>query len=339
MQSGTSGRPDSPAPLPWEDLRGARIFLTGGTGFVGCHLVEAYLEAMDRRGYEGRLTLLTRHPQRFRDRAPHLASHARVSLHAGDQAGFEFPAEPHDLIIHAAVTYGDPLEVFQHNLQGTARTLAFAAACGARRVLFTSSGAVYGPQPAGLPRIEEDYLGAPGLAPASAYGEMKRASELLGLLHGARHGYAFLIARCFAFAGPYLPLAGGALGNFLADALAGRAIHVSGDGTPLRSYLHGRELAEWLWTILLRGEAGRPYNVGSETEVSIAELAERVRALVAPDSDVKLLGRPDAGAPRQRYLPSTARARMELGLAATIGLDEAILDTARWHRSQRGVSA
>ena len=298
---------------------------------MGCNLLEAYTRAWDRDGLGGRISVLTRHPEAFRIKAPALAGHPSVEVLQGDLADCDFGATTWDMVIHAAVEYGEPLELLEHNLQATRHVLDLVRRWGASRVLFTSSGAVYGPQSPSLGHIDEDYGGAPPLVGSSAYGEAKRAAELLGLLHGDRHGHAFLIARGFAFLGPWLPLDGsGAVGNFIGDALAGRPIRVKGDGRPYRSYLYGEDLADWLWTILLRGAHGRPYNVGSGEAISIAELARRVRGLLAPDLEVQITLEPGQGA-SPRYVPSVERACLELGLTPRVGLDEAILRTARWN--------
>jgi dTDP-glucose 4,6-dehydratase len=321
-------------PAVWEELRGERLFITGGTGFVGCWLLESFAWASDRLDLGASAVVLTRDPEAFRGKAPHLASHPAIQLHSGDVRSFVDPPGRFSTVIHAAAPSGsrlnedDPAEMLDVVIGGTRRTLDFAVTCGARRFLLTSSGAVYGKQPADVSHLNEDYLGAPDTAdPRSAYAEGKRVAELLCAIYRRRHGLETKIARGFAFMGPYLPLdAHFAAGNFLRDRLAGGPIRVAGDGTPYRSYLYAADMAIWLWTILLKGQSGRAYNVGSEAEISIADLAHRVakeagvRVEVARD--------PESGAPAPRYVPSTARARAELGVEEWVPLDEAIRRTA-----------
>ena len=144
-----------------------------------------------------------------------------------------------------------------------------------------------------------------------------------------------MIARCFAFVGPLLPLdAHFAAGNFVRDALCGDEIHVEGDGTPYRSYQYPADLAAWLWVLLTRGESCRAYNVGSEESVSIRQLAGAVAGAaraIGHAPSVTVTRQPNPAAPPARYVPSTARAREELGLASWITLDEALMRTLAWH--------
>jgi len=134
--------------------------------------------------------------------------------------------------------------------------------------------------------------------------------------------------RAAAF-GQYGALMGG---NFIGDDLKGGPIQVKGDGTPLRSYLYAADLAVWLWTILLRGESCRPYNVGASEAISIAELAQTVAECVTPRSKVVFQQVPQPGLLPARYVPATERARAELGLTAVIPIPEAIRRTAEWAR-------
>jgi dTDP-glucose 4,6-dehydratase len=312
----------------WPDFRGARLFITGATGFFGKWLLESFFWANDALGLGAEVVALTRKPDAFRAVAPRLAGNAALKLHHGDQVDFSFPPGHFDAVIHAAVDYGPPRPTFERNLDGTRRVLEFARQAGARKFLFVSSGAVYGTQPPDMERISEDYPGdlAPD-DPASAYGLSKRASEHLGAL---QEGLEFKVARGFAFAGPYLPSdRSGAMGNFIADALGGGPINVSGDGTPLRTYLYAADLAVWLWTILDRGTPGRAYNVGGEDIVSIRTLAERIAAVLAPRAEIQMGGKPGSGLPA-RYVPDVTRARTELGLMPRIPLDEAIRRSGRW---------
>jgi dTDP-glucose 4,6-dehydratase len=165
------------------------------------------------------------------------------------------------------------------------------------------------------------------------YSEGKRVAEHLAAIYHRRHGLAVTIARGFAFVGPYLPLDGPfAIGNFLRDGLAGGPVRVGGDGTPYRSYLYAADLAVWLWTILLRGTPCRPYNVGSEQDIAIAALARKIADVFQTEVHVARPAEP--GKVPERYVPSTRRARTELGLDAWIGLDDGIARTLRWQRRQ-----
>ena len=325
----------------WQDLRAARVFITGGTGFFGCWLLETLLWANDRLGLAAEVVVLTRDPAAFEKSVPHLASHQAVTLHAGDVTAFQFPEGAVTHVIHAAVdatppaNQADRRRVVNVTIDGTRRALEFARAAGVRRFLFTSSGAVYGRQPGVLPHVPEEYEGGPDptdLARAGA--EAKRTAEMLCAVH-ADEGFDVTIARCFAFIGPYQPLDGKfASANFVRDALAGGPIVVSGDGTPYRSYLYGSDLAAWLWTILLRGRPGVPYNVGSEDAISVADLARRIASTPTPATDVRIDGAAKRGDGGDYYVPSTLRARQELGVTMRVGLDEAIERTMEWYAAR-----
>jgi UDP-glucuronate decarboxylase len=164
--------------------------------------------------------------------------------------------------------------------------------------------------------------------PCTASGQAKRAAEHLCALVGEQHGLETVVARCFAFVGPDLPLdAHFAIGNFIRDALTTDAITVSGDGTPLRTYLDQSDLAHWLFTLLEHGRSGLAYNVGSDEVISIAELAHLVRDVLAPEKPVHILGKPDARAARNRYVPDIRKAQQQLGLSVTVPLADAIRRT------------
>ena len=305
----------------WRDLRGARLLITGGTGFVGAWLLEALRWANEAHGADVAALVLTRDPDGFAARRPHLAYGRGIALHRGDVRWFDAPGR-FTHVIHgaasadAALYSRDPLAMFDTIVHGTRRTLARAAADRAP-VLLLSSGAVYGTQPPDLERVPEDYPGAPDpLDAGQVYAESKRAAELLGAVHTRSSGLEVRIARLFAFVGPYLPLDRHfAVGNFIRDRLAGGPIAIAGDGTPRRSYLYGADLAIWLWTILVRGRPARPYNVGSERAQSIEEVARGVAEAEPPavgmtraKAAVPGLAA-DALRPRHLARPDGARAR------------------------------
>jgi dTDP-glucose 4,6-dehydratase len=316
-------------------LKGARLFITGGTGFVGSWLLESLAHAERRLALSVRVEVLTRSPDAFRAHAPHLAENPIVSLIAGDVRKLPEDIGPYDGVIHAAtpasaaINRNEPELMLSTITDGGRAVLDLATCCGAIPFLFTSSGAVYGKQPIGLERIPETYLGAPDpLRADSAYHEGKRVGELQCAIAAERSELRIKIARLFAFVGPYLPLdAHFAVGNFIGDALAGRPIVVKGDGTTVRSYMYAADMIAWLWAIYARGVSGRAYNVGSEDATNIAALARTVAAASPNAPPAEIHGKPELGKPTDRYVPDTARIRAELGVASLVDLSEGIRRT------------
>jgi nucleoside-diphosphate-sugar epimerase len=327
----------------WEELRGARLFMTGGTGFFGKWLTESFVFANEQLGLGAELVLLSRNPKRFLESMPHLRQCDELSFVEGDVRSFNFSRGAFSHVIHgateasAALNETSPQTMFDVIVEGTRRTLDFCESCGAQKLLLISSGAVYGIQSASMSHVSEDCLGAPDpLAPTSAYGEGKRVAEMLCAMAHLRCGFDVSIARCFAFVGPHLPLDRHfAIGNFLRNALMGRPITVKGDGRPYRSYMYAADLAVWLWTIFIRGANCRAYNVGSEQAISIRDLAYRIAASVGGKVSMPEQQLVDATDPPGRYVPSTRRAANELGLTIEADLDAAIARTLAWH-AERG---
>ena len=323
----------------WEELRDQRIFITGGTGFFGCWLLESFAWANDKLHLNAEALVLTRNYESFLKKTPHLATNPAIKFHIGDVRDFEFPEGQFPYVIHAATEASaklneeNPLLMWDTILEGTRHTLEFARHAETKKFLLTSSGAVYGKQPPDMTHIPEDYPGAPDPTdPNSAYGEGKRAAEMLCAMYAKMYGIQTKIARCFAFVGPYLPLdVHFAIGNFIRDGLQGGPIQVKGDGTPYRSYLYAADLAIWLWTILLQGVSCRPYNVGSEADLSISALAKIVAEIFPTVPEVRIAKKAISNKLSERYVPSTSRAKLELGLSQQIKLNEAIGRTACWN--------
>jgi len=323
----------------WAEARGQAFFITGGTGFFGRWLLESFTRANDELSLRMRAVVLTRDPATFARSAPHLAGRPDIACLQGDLRTFVFPAGRFDGLIHAAADTGvwtsdkPPDGLIDAIIGNTRRLLDFAAGARVKNFLLISSGAVYGQQPAGLAQVSEEFPGLPDpLVPGSIWGEGKRVAEQLCTAQAARHGFAIKIARCYTFVGPLLQMDGHyAVGNFLRDGLRGDPIVVTGDGTPVRSYLYASDLAIWLWTILFRGQTARPYNVGSSEAVSIAELAGMVNNVFAQSFPVKIMQAAGPGGPVSRYVPAVTRAGAELGLEVRVPLAEAIRKTAVWH--------
>ena len=309
------------------------IFVTGGTGFFGRALLRHWMASKEAGSFSEDVGILTRSPQVFLDAYPEFSKLSWLKLFKGDV--LEYSSLPKnieiDRMIHAATestngAFLTPYKTYNDITIGTNNILNFAVQNNVRRFLLTSSGAVYGPQPDSLNKIPEDYLGrADPLLPSSAYGLGKSAAEHLCCLYRDKYDLQTVIARCFAFVGPDLPLtAHYAMGNFINDALYGSEINVGGDGTPLRSYMNQDDLARWLLCVLDEGVAGHAYNVGSDMAISISDLAYLVRDILSPHKEIVFNNAKSNFMGRNIYIPDTSKAQLDLGLNVNIPLTKSI---------------
>jgi dTDP-glucose 4,6-dehydratase len=322
-------------------FRGARLLLTGGTGFVGSSLLESIVWANARLGFDMSVVVITRDARAFREKAPQLGNAERVTLVEGDVRTPPALSSSFDGVIHAATPASAdlnrerPFEMLDTIYTGGQATLELAARSGDIPFLFTSSGAVYGEQPTELDAFPESYVGAPDpLSAANAYHEGKRVGELQCAIAAKSHGLRVKIARLFAFVGPHLPLDRHfAIGNFIRDGIAGRPISVAGDGSAVRTYLYSADMVAWLWAILSRGQIMRAYNVGSNFPVTIGQLASTVAAAFIPAPEVTIAQVYRPGSRVHRYVPDVSRIVAELSVVERVDLRSAIERTIRSNRS------
>ncbi len=316
------------------------VFITGGTGFVGSWLTLSWLHAQQVLKGSGRLAVLVRDPARLEAVLGGQAS--RVTPVIGDIRKFILDSSiSPDLVIHAAtparetLNVGRPNEMLEIIVDGQRNLIRQLVERPVSRILFTSSGAVYGRLSQKDGPVTEDHRGGPNpLDPRSAYHEGKRVAELILSLAHQEGLVDPLIARLFAFVGPLLPLDEHfAIGNFLRDALKRQPIRLTGDGSPIRSYQYPTDMAVWLWAIAARGEPVRAYNVGSANGLSLRQVATSV-SQNSEGYPVIVAKEFDPTTPVDYYVPDVDRIKAELGLQNRVDLDEAIRRTLRWHKHQ-----
>lgn len=313
------------------------ILLTGGTGFFGRALLRHWLASAKQGMPPPFVTVLARNPSSFIAQFPEFEGHSWLAFHKANilEPGTLPYKGSFSHILHAATesTFGpqlQPIARLQEIVEGTRNLLDLAVHCQVKRFLLTSSGAVYGPQPDHIASMNETYMGSPDPMQANnAYGMGKRMAEHLCTLYRHAYGIQTVVARCFAFVGPDLPLnVHFAIGNFIRDALLSQSITVNGDGSPLRSYMDQEDLAHWLLHLLQYGRSGDVYNVGSSEPISIADLARLVRDTLAPHKPVQIMGEHLENGPRNRYIPDVDKVHREFGLQLSISLRESIERTA-----------
>jgi nucleoside-diphosphate-sugar epimerase len=316
----------------WQRLANSRLFITGGTGLFGHWILDSLTDANKRLNLKIDAIVLTRNPDGVRAKIPSLDE--RIHFVKGDVANFDLPSETFDFILHMATTSAEETFLGASQTQklsmlfeGTQRILALAKSANAKRILFTSSGAVYGSQV--CDHVEETALAhIEPLKAESGLALGKGVAEFLLNQASNTSDLEVVIARCFSFIGPGMPMnLHYAIGNFIQSALKGLPIVIKGDGTAIRSYMFMGDLVWWLLKLLLDGKSGEAYNVGSDEEISILNLAKRVALLSRQSPEIIVEGQTaySVGVPvRNIYVPCIKKASLNLDLKLLIGLNSSI---------------
>jgi nucleoside-diphosphate-sugar epimerase len=307
-----------------------RILITGGTGFFGKSILADWRNAQ-RPGTE--LVILSRQPDAFLAKNPSFQDLQGVSFVSGDIRNFAFPEGDFSAVIHAATParqFIDEKELASIILNGSKRVLEFCKTRSIPKLLYISSGAVYGEMPAGVKQMSESLL----CQPQTVYGKSKLDAENLCL----DSGVACAIARCFAFVGEYLPLnLHFAIGNFILDCLLQRPIHIKGDGTASRSYLYAGDLVRQLWALLSCCKSQLIVNIGSDRAVSIKELAELVRNCAGSKNEIIVSNLPGLPRTSNCYIPDISLARNLLKTGELTSLETALRQVIAFHRTECAV--
>lgn len=309
-------------------LNNSNILITGGTGLFGKSILDALI--FMHNFYEFKITVLSRNKNNFLFNYPKY-NLKFINFISGDIRNFDCKRQDFDYIIHAATPASakleeeNPKEMYSVILEGTKNIIDIAKNMNVKKLLFTSSGAVYGEQYQSIKSFKEDYQGIP----ITYYGKAKKISENIFL----NSNINVSIARCFAVTGPYLNLnIHFAIGNFIKDAIENRDIIIKGDGRPLRSYLYTADLVIWLLAILLKSENKSIYNVGGRNGISIYDLAKKVSKQVNNyTGKVDILTKSNYNYPTPKYIPNNKKIIKELGVKENYTLDEAIKRTIEWN--------
>jgi nucleoside-diphosphate-sugar epimerase len=313
----------------------ASLLVIGGSGFFGKSILDAFQRnLLDSWGIDS-LMIMARHPEELKKNNSQLIR-SKVKLLKGDITSInELPFA--DYIIHAAASTDvrnynlAPLKERSNIIRGTLNYCELAKKFNQKsKIVYISSGAVYGTQPYDLEKIPEDFdfLDVEQLPESKRdYAYAKRNSEK-AINDLGNYGMDVSIARCFAFLGPWLPLDQHfAIGNFINDGLNCRPIKVNTNKKVYRSYMHADDLVDWLMTILVNSNSECPiFNVGSDEEISIHDLAFKISKIFNQEV---LVCDPTQANSEERYIPSIHKARSTLNLYLKYDLDTSLKNTIR----------
>jgi nucleoside-diphosphate-sugar epimerase len=326
-------------PMDLSQLNNSSLLITGASGFMGIWLTELLTYLIKSQQLKLKLYLLATDFTFAKREAPHLYEpNEYLQVICDDVRSLhELPTDV-EWIIHAAaspdlrVHNSQPIYASQTITQGTLTLLECVTRLPRLKgFLNISSGYVYGYYSTKELITERNFDGFDPSVFSTAYLEAKRYAESLCTIFRNQFRLPIINARPFSFVGPYQSVdAPWAVNNFINDAVNNQPIRIQGDGTVVRSYMYGADMAWWLLNMLLRGESGRSYNLGSQKAITLKELAGKIRYLSGDKIEINysralLKSKPSV------FVPSVELAQADMGLKMQFDIDAALSRTIQWY--------
>lgn len=313
-----------------------RYLVTGGAGFIGSHVVDALVGA----GHSV-VVLDDLSTGRHGNIRGHVDSGA-IEFVLGsilDEEIVDGVVKRSDAVIHLAAAVGvnliveRPLESLATNIRGSEIVLEKCHKYG-KKVLVASSSEIYGKNTSdALKETDDRILGSP-LKTRWSYSEAKAIEEVLAYTYWKQKGLPTVIVRLFNTVGPrQVGNYGMVIPRLVEQALRGAPLTVYGSGQQTRCFCHVSDVVGALIGLVNSAEAeGKVFNVGSQDEISILELASTVRSLTASSSEIALIPYDEAYESgfedMQRRRPDTTRINALLGWAPTRSIEDIVVDVA-----------
>jgi nucleoside-diphosphate-sugar epimerase len=262
-----------------------KLLIIGGTGFFGKSILDSFFKGRLEKSKINSIIVLSRNADRFLNNYPEFKNE-KIQYIKGDITTIDYLPEA-DIVIHAATSTKqidyklNPKEEKRNIEIGCTNYIELAKKLHKNaKIVYCSSGAVYGKQPIKVKKMSEDFpfqdINELTLEKRDyAFGKRNAEEQIKKL---GKLGIQVAIARCFAFYGKYLPKDGHyAYGNFLNQAIQGKDIEIKAKHQVFRSYMHSDDLVESLIKIASQASPECPiYNVGSDEEISIFDLADQI---------------------------------------------------------------
>ena len=303
-----------------------RILVTGGAGFLGSHICCRLLEeGCNVLAFDNLLTgqlkniepLLDNSHFSFEDHD--VTEHLSVSGDLDAILHFASPASPSDF-------ERLPIEILKVGSLGTHKALGLAKAKGAR-FLLASTSECYG-DPQVVPQSESYWGNVNPIGIRGVYDESKRFAEAMTMAYHRHHGVDVRIVRIFNTFGPRMQVNDGrAIPNFFTQAIRGEDVTVFGDGSQTRSICYVDDLVEGIFRLLQSNYVG-PVNIGSQAEISMKELAEKIIRISGSNSDIVFRSLPPDD-PKVRR-PDTTLAEKVLAWTTQVSVEEGLRRTCEY---------